>query len=167
MKVIAPRFDLDECRNGVEREFIEALHACAEAHGWYADAWPREDRIIVTVDLADDESNCSLRTLRVDFDGSMMLAGPDETHQLVSDLDPTRADVISTRDGSPGALANAAAAWLEHEMARPIERCEWNRATFHHRLWRFADTGEELAWSDSENRKRSGLGVPDRIVPVR
>src|SRR5262249_49762336 len=83
MKVNAPRFELDECRNEAECEFVESLHSRAEARGWYADAWPRDDRIIVTIDLMDQEYNYILRMLRVDFDGSEMLAGPDETYQLV------------------------------------------------------------------------------------
>jgi hypothetical protein len=88
MKVNAPRFELDECRSEVEREFVEALHSRAESGGWCADAWPRDDRIIVTVDLCDAGCNCVLRMLRVDFDGSMMVAGPDGTGQLASNLDP-------------------------------------------------------------------------------
>jgi hypothetical protein len=167
MKVHAPRFDLHECNSEAEREFIETLHSRAAAHGWHADGWPRDDRVVVTIDVSDREFKFSLRTLRVDFDGLVMLAGRDETGQLASDLDVGRDDVVSMRDRAPHALADAAADWLEREMARPIERCEWDRARFHHRLWRYADTGEELVWSDSVNQKRPSLGPPDRVVRVR
>jgi hypothetical protein len=71
------------------------------------------------------------------------------------------------RDSSPRALADAAADWLEREMIRPVERCEWNRATFQHQLWRYADTGEELVWADSENQKRASVDPPDKVVPVK
>jgi len=167
MNVKAPRFEIDECRGEAEREFVETLHSRAEARGWYADAWPRDDRLILTVDLCDPEYNCVLRMLRVDFDGSVMYSGPDETSQLVSDLNPDRADVLRMCDQSPTLLANAAADWLEREMGRPIERLEWTRSAFRHRLWRFADTGEELLWSDSENKRRTDLGSPDRVASVR
>lgn len=166
MQVQAPRFDLDECNTEAEREFIEALHLRAEVRGWYADGRRREDRVIVTIDVLDREFNCSLRTLRVDFNGSVMLAGPDETGQLASDLDADRSEVVSIRDCAPQVLADAAADWLEREMFRPIERCEWNRVEYYHRLWRYADTGEELVWSDSQNQKRRSLGIPSRVAPV-
>lgn len=166
MKVHAPRFELDECNSDAEREFIESLHSRAIAAGWHAYARQREDRVVVTIELIDREFNCCLCTLRVDFDGSVMLAGPDETGQLVTDLDVVRDDVVSACDQAPPALANAAADWLEREMIRPIERWEWNRPQFHHHLWRYADTGEELVWGDSENLKRPNLGSPDRVIPV-
>jgi|SRR6185436_11452090 len=83
MKVSAPRVDLDECRDATEREFIDALHARAEAGAWCADAWLRDDRIILTIDPCDSDPkyNCVLRMLRVDFDGAMPTLGADETSQ--------------------------------------------------------------------------------------
>ncbi len=169
VKVSAPRFDLDECRDATERDFVEALHTRAEAGAWWADAWLRDDRIILTIDICDSdlEYNCVLRMLRVDFDGAMLTLGADETYQLVTDLDPKRTDVISMRDQSPAILANAAADWLERELGREIERHEWNRPTFSHRLWVYADTGEGLVMSDSENKRRTDLGPPDRVVVLR
>jgi hypothetical protein len=171
MKVRAPRFDLDECRNEAEKEFIEALHARAEAGGWFADAWPHpsDNRIIVTVDVCDPDHNSILRMLRVDYDGATLTVGPDETYQLASHLDPSRADVMVMSGQAPAVLASAAADWLEHEVQRPIERREWDRPTFRHRQWLLADTGKKLVFSDSKNSRRSDfeLGPPDRIVPVR
>mgnify|MGYP001041623023 FL=1 len=168
IKVDAPRFDLVECRDEREREFVEALHARAKAAGWFADAWPREDRFILTVCPIDSQYNCVLRTLRVDFDGTAVSFGPDETHQLVTDLDPSRPDVVVLSGRPPAELAFAAATWLEQEMRRPIMRREWNRLTFQRTEWFLADTGEELLASDSANKFRwAGLGPPDSVVLVR
>jgi hypothetical protein len=69
IEVNAPRFYLDECNNERERDFIESLHAHAEAGGWFADSWTWEDRFVLSVCLSDPQYSCVLRTLRVDFDG--------------------------------------------------------------------------------------------------
>lgn len=165
IKVNAPRFDLDECNNASEREFIELLHARAEDGGWFADSWPREDRFILSVCPSDPEYNCVLRTLRVDFDGVTASFGPDETHQFATDLDPARADVVALSGRPPAELASAAATWLEKEMHRPIVRHEWDRLTFRRREWFLEDTGEGLGIRDSANMgRRRGLGPPDRVV---
>lgn len=168
--VAAPRFDLDECESEAERAFIEAVHARAEDGGWFADAW-RVRTGCITLSVcpsdADSEHNCVLRTLRVDFDGSTVWFGPDETHQFATDLDPSRRGV-SVLSGRPVVeLAAAATDWLEREMRRPIARYDWDGPGFRRRLWVLADTGESLVVSDSANaRHREGLGPPDRIVLV-
>lgn len=114
VSVVADRFDLTECNSEAERAFIEALHARAEAGGWYADSWPRDDRIVLSV--CRIRSKCVVRTLRVDFDGRAVAFGDDETHQFVTDLNPALATVIAGRP--PAELAGLAADWLEGEMAR-------------------------------------------------
>lgn len=166
IKMEAPRFDLAQCRNPAEREFINALHARAEAGGWFADSWPVPGKIIVSVDIVDAAANCVLRMLRVDFDGSSLIYGRDETFQLVTDLDPASLDVVVVADKPPADLANIAADWLEREMRRPVVCHEWHRPEFSHKEWLFADTGEQLVWSDSANAKRGELGRPDKITPV-
>jgi hypothetical protein len=166
-RVNAPRFDLGECNNEREREFLELLHAHAEAGDWIADSWPRDDRIVLSVCPIDTERRCVLRTLRVDFDGVAVSYGPDETHQFVTDLDPARPDV-TVMSGRPVAdLALAAATWLQREMWRPILRHEWDRPDFRRIAWVLADTGEELGVSDAANNfRRQQLGPPDRVVQV-
>ena len=165
--VNAPRFDLDECNNERERDFIELLHARAEAGGRFADSRPREDRFMLSVCPSDPQHGCVLRTLRVDFDGVAVSFGLDETHQFATDLEPARADVV-VLSGRPSAEpASAAATWLEEEMRRPIVRHEWNRPTFRGREWLLADTGEGLIVGDSANiRHRQGLGPPDSVALV-
>jgi len=165
--VAAPRFDITECRNERERAFIEALHARAVSGGWCADWWPRTDRLMLSVSPIDPDHNLVLRTLRIDFDGSAVQFGPDETHQFATDLDSARAGVYE-RSGQPVTeLADAAADWLERELRRPIVRQEWHRPEFWRRQWVLADTGERLVWSDSANAKeRPGLGPPDITVPT-
>jgi hypothetical protein len=167
IRVNAPRFDLDECNNERERDFIESLHAHAGAGGWFADSWAREDRLVLSVCPSDPQYNCVLRTLRVDFDGVSVSFGPDETHQFATDLDPARADVVVLSGRPPAELASAAATWLEKEMRRPIVRHEWNRSTFRRREWLLTDTEEVLVVSDSANiRQRQGLGPPDCVALV-
>ncbi|QJW93795.1 hypothetical protein [Frigoriglobus tundricola] len=168
--VAAPRFDLAECTSEAERGFIEALHARAETGAWVADVWRvRDGRITLSVCPCDNDPayNCVLRTLRVDFDGTTVWFGPDETHQFATELDPAHPGVsVLSRQSVPG-LAAAAADWLEREMRRPIVRHEWDRPEFSRRLWVLADTGEGLVLRDSANVfRRSDLGPPDRIVPV-
>jgi hypothetical protein len=166
--VVAPRFDLDECNNEREREFVLALHDRTEAGGWSADAWRWDDRVVVAVcpcDL-DPAYNCVLRTLPVDFDGSTVSFGPDETHQFATDLDPARAGVLVLSGQPVHELAAAAADWLEREMRRPIVRHEWNRPDRHgvaRRRWVLADTGETLV---TQGHVPPGLGPPDRVVAV-
>jgi hypothetical protein len=168
IRVNAPRFDLDECNNEREREFVELLHAHAEAGGWFADSWPREDRLVLSVCLSDPEHRCVLRTLRVDFDGTAVSCGPDETHQFATDLDPTRSTVTVIDGRSTAELALAAATWLQRQISRPIVRHEWDRPDFRRKVWLFADTGEELVISDSSNiGRRQQLGPPDRVIQVR
>lgn len=145
IRVRAPRFDLDECNNERERDFIELLHARAEAGNWFAEAWPRVDRFMLSVSPTDSQRGCVLRTLRVDFDGIAVSFGPDETHQFATDLDPARPDVIVLGGRPLAELAAAAAIWLEREMDRPIVRQEWDRPGFRRRAWVLADTGKRLS----------------------
>ncbi|QDT14917.1 hypothetical protein [Alienimonas californiensis] len=168
--VFAPRFDLDECRSDAERAFVEALHARADAGGWFADSWRVwDDRLTVSVCVCDSEPeyNCVLRTLRVDFDEGAVQFGPDETHQFATDLDPARPGV-SALSGLPIVdLAAAAADWLEREIRRPIVRREWDRPDCRGvapRLWALADTGESVT---ARGQRTPDFGPPDRVVPVR
>lgn len=165
--LVAPRFGLVECNNDGEREFVELLHARAEAGGWHADSWLRDDRVIISMDICDTDRGCVLRVLRVDYDGSTLAAGSDPTYQLATDLDPARPDVIVLRGRPVGELADAAADWLEREMSRPVVRREWVRAGFTHTQWVLADSGEAIVVSDSANAaRRRELGPPDRTVPL-
>jgi hypothetical protein len=145
-----PRFGVDVCETDERREFLESLHAIAEAHGWYGDGWERDDRFIVTVCPCDPEHNCVLRTLRVDFFRGSVAVGADETHQLVTDLDPRRPEVQVVRDQPVAALAKVAADWLEREMSRQIIRQEWIRPEFTHRRWLKRVAAESL--HESEHR---------------
>ena len=164
--VIAPRFDLEQCRSSFEAAFINALHIRAEAELWYADAWPRDDRLIISADVTDAEANCVLRTLRVDIFENSVIVGPDATYQLASDLDSSLPGVHRWSDEPPAVLANRAADWLKGELSRRIERHEWFLPTFRHRKWVLADSGEPIIESDSQNRRRSDLGPPSRITVV-
>jgi hypothetical protein len=115
--VRAPRFDATECNTELEREFIEALHARAVRGGWYADSWPRADRFLLSVTILDQLAKCVVRTLRVDFDGVAVTFGDDETHQFVTNLDPSQGAAVVS--GLPiTELADIAANWLEREMHR-------------------------------------------------
>jgi hypothetical protein len=139
----------------------------AEAGGWFADSWPRDDRIVLSVCVSDPEQRSVLRTLRVDFDGVAVSYGPDETHQFATDLDPRRPYVTVMSRRPVAELALAAATWLQREMRRPITRHEWDRPDFRRKVWVLADTGQELVVSDSSNIiRRQRIGPPDRVVQV-
>jgi len=167
--VAAPRFDLDECDSEAERVFIEAVHARAEAGGWCADAWRvRAGCITLAVCPSDNDPkyNVVLRALRVDFDGSTVWFGEDETYQFVTALDPARPGVFVRSDRPIAELASVAADWLEREMRRPIVRYEWDRPGRHGvapRLWVLADTGARLVESGGQ---AADFGPPDRTVAV-
>lgn len=110
LSVAAPRFDLVECNTEQEREFIAALHLRAVAGNWYADSWLRTNRLIIAVYPLE-------RTLRVDFDGTTIIFGDDETHQFVTDLDSAKGATVVK--GKPIAeLAEIAADWIERETWR-------------------------------------------------
>jgi hypothetical protein len=136
-KVVAPRFDLDECANEQEKEFIDVLHSRAEVGGWCASSSRSDcdDRLIIYFDTDYMERHRGSRTLRIDFDGSVLTVGRDETGQLVTDLNTLWPEVIVMADQAPGMLANAAADWLELAMKRPVMRDEWNRTPFSRRKW--------------------------------
>jgi hypothetical protein len=129
----------------------------------------RDDRIILSVCPRDPEPeyNCVLRTLRVDFDGTTVWFGPDETHQFVTDLDPARLGVSVLSRRPVGELAAAATDWLEREMRRSIVRHECDRLDLRGvapRLWVLAYTGEGVV---VRGQLPQDFGPPDRVMPVR
>ncbi|WP_437323730.1 hypothetical protein [Sorangium sp. So ce381] len=161
---------LDEGRTDAERAFITEMSRRALA--WRSLGVP-SDHLLGTVEpfvmlLLDVPADGKvLRTLRVDFHESRVVVGEDETMQAATDLDEENPRVLVVKDGSPLALATAAADWMEREILRPIERHEWVREDFCHQRYVLSDTGEPLCWSDSHNQKRPDLGPPDRTVTVR
>jgi hypothetical protein len=160
------RLGIEAGRNPQEAEFLAALYARAVSGSWHADAWPWEDRLIITISPSDSEANTILRTLRADYFGDRVVVGLDPTHQLAGDLDGARADVFSKASPSPAELAEFAADWLERELARPIDRLEWKSWTYEHREWVLADSGQVIVCSDSKNRTDRKLGKPTRRVRV-
>jgi len=62
-----------------------------------------------------------LRTLRIDFEGRRVVLGEDETGQLVTELNPKRADVTVREDsgGTAEFFADVAADWVERELRAP------------------------------------------------
>lgn len=120
--VVAPRL-LDEynryCRNELERRFLERLNDRAEKGNWCADCWSHlTDHVLISIYLPGDKA----RSLRVDFFGSRLLLGYDETHQFVTELNPDNPLVTVVPDGTPEQLAVIAADWLESELAEWIKR---------------------------------------------
>jgi hypothetical protein len=120
MRIHAPYFEIDECRNEREKEFILALHSRAQAGRWNIDGFPSWDgRFTVSVSLMRGRSVC--RSPRIDFDGDTLLLGDDETLQFATDLDPARTDVIRESNKPPAELARIAVDWLEREIANHAE----------------------------------------------
>jgi hypothetical protein len=166
--------DVDDCPTEAEREFLTAL--CAHSSEWLrfglspdAGLIQFEDSVLtVALDVSDHKQGVVLRTLRIDFDGSGVVLGYDETGALVTKLDVQNPDVKEYREFgvTPTDCANAAAEWLEVELARRIERREWNTPLFKHQEYVVVDMNQCIAWSDSQNKRRSGLGVPHRVTIV-
>ncbi|WP_437765751.1 hypothetical protein WMF27_28220 [Sorangium sp. So ce281] len=161
---------LDERRTDAERAFITEMSRRALAWrnlGVTSDdlLGTAETFVVLMLDVSADGG--VLRTLRVDFHESRVVIGEDETKQAATDLDEENPRVLVVKDGSPVALATAAADWMEREILRPIERHEWVGAGFWHQKYVLSDTGEPLCWSDSHNQNRPDLGPPDRTAVVR
>jgi hypothetical protein len=140
--------DLDTCRTPWERAVLAALDA--RRARWEAQGIALDD-----APLFEDGDRLVL-----------LLAGQDETQQGGPLLDP-RAAGVSVFDGDSDGAAAATAAWLERELMRPIDRAEWITPGFRHRVWRYADDGQELCWSDSHNVRDRALGDPTSTIRVR
>lgn len=132
-----------------------------------------EEFFTIAIDVSDQTKPCILRTLRVDYYGDKILLGDDETGQLVTKLDSSWRNVTThiDVDGTPESFAKIAAAWLEKEMARIIERHEWRSHNWFgkkwcHQHWIFQDTGQGMIWSDTQNQKRTDLRAPYKITVV-
>lgn len=140
----------DVGRNEVERRFLRRLTSLQPPE---FDVWTDWPQLVVTVDVVDGEENLVLRTLRVDFDGTRIVAGNDPTHQVTDDLDPGDPDRLESPAGlSPEALAQTVAAWLRAQVARPVERQEWIHGDACLQRWVLVDTGNVLTL-----RKRDGV----------
>ncbi|HEY1068682.1 MAG TPA: hypothetical protein VGE52_21340 [Pirellulales bacterium] len=114
--VVAPRFYVEEpheCNDERERAFIEALHSCTENSDCSWESWPRPDRFLLS--HSKIVQGCVVRTLRIDFDGSVVWLGDDETHQFATDLDASRPDVYLLEGFPVHVLAAAAAYWMEYQ----------------------------------------------------
>jgi len=161
--VNAPRFEITECNNELERQFIELIHLRSEADGWYPGVvWTHDDRLVLGVDIIDCELNCVLRSLRVDFYGQKVLFGDDETYQFVTDLDPYRSGVSMLSNRPVQEMAGIVADWLIGQIRRQIV-C---------RQWLYDCDFREWVYEDDPNRGlvNSGTRVrgraPDKIIPV-
>lgn len=163
-RIDPPVFGLDECRSENERQFIIELEKLSN---WYLDFMPHEMRTVLYASPVDRDYNLVLRTLRVDYDGSTLWLGPDETHQFSTDLAVGQRGVSTHSDQSPIELAAIAAKWLNHELRRPIERQEWDKLDDRGvapRLWLMADSGERIC---RNGVVLSEFGPPDRTIQVK
>lgn len=167
-------FHTDECPAQWEIEFLHALYVHAQQ--WqhlgisFDDMLMQRDDSLLTVafDVSSKEYRKVLRMLRIDFYGTRILLGDDETYQLVTDLNPQNLNVISFEDinGTPQAFADFAAQWLLREASRAIELHEWGNSRSYHRRWILADTGQCVSMSDFHCKMRGELGPPDRVTIV-
>ena len=117
--VFAPRL-LDEsdseCENDLERRFLERLNERAAKRSWYADCWSHlTDHVVISIHLPKKKGGS--QEARTDFFGSRLLLGYDETGQFATELDPTNPSVTLIPCGTPESLADAAADWLEEQIA--------------------------------------------------
>lgn len=166
-------FEMGDYKDDRERRFVEAMRA--RALGWAALGVRPDEAFVLPdeglpflrlgVDVVDREAAAIVRSYQVRFDYQSVVVGEDPTGQFTDPPDPRRSATLRADD--PEALAAFACGWLEGELKRPIERHEWETATFRHTRWVMPDTGDELMWSDSANDPRPDLGEPDRRVLVR
>jgi hypothetical protein len=166
-------FDMGDYRDDDERRFVKAMRA--RALGWGALGIRPDEAFVLPddglpflrlgVDVADRDAGVIIRSCQVRFDYASVVVGEDPTGQFTDPPDPRRSATLRADD--PEALAAFACDWLEAELARPIERHEWQTAEFRHTRWLMADTGDELVWSDSANDPRPELAEPDRRVVIR
>ena len=164
----------ENCPNEATWTFISAL--CEHSSEWIAlgispqNGFFQADDGLITlgISISDEERRCIVRDLRIDFDGSRVVMGEDETHQYVTDLVPGERGAVEHRlhDAAPHDYAQLAAAWLATETRRIIERHEWHRLTYRHTKWMMADTGKCIVWSDTHNEKRSDLGPPTHVTVI-
>jgi hypothetical protein len=124
-------------------------------------------KVVVGFMIVDEEDNY-LETFRVDYSDGLVAVGRDETSgSLDADLDSSRPEYAEYRHPSPRACAEFAAMQIERQLRRPVECHEWHGPGFRHKRWLFSDTGEGLAFCDTDCEPRSNLGPPDRIRVVR
>jgi hypothetical protein len=155
-------------RNEEEKEFLTAL--VAHADEWFEFGLTDQDcyliydapTVTVAFDICDFEKSVVLRCLRIDFTGSSLLLGYDDSMQYVCPLSADNPDVKSylRAEYTPKDFAEIAAKWLVVELSRKIERREWRNGSILHQQYVVEDTNQPLNWSDSENKKRYGLGTP-------
>jgi hypothetical protein len=166
-------FDMGEYRDDAERRFVEAMRT--RALEWAALGVRPDEAFVLPddglpflrlgVDVVDRDAGSIVLSYQVRFDYASVVVGEDPTAQFTDPPDPRRSATL--RADTPEALAGFACDWIEAELARPVERHEWETAAFRHTRWVMGDTGDELMWSDSANDPRPGLGEPDRRVVVR
>lgn len=155
-------------RNEEEKEFLTVL--IAHADEWFKVGLTNQDcylihdesTLTVAFDICDFEMSVVLRCLRIDFTGQSLLLGYDDSMQYVCPLSADNPDVklYQRTEHSLKDFAEIAAKWLLSELSRKIERREWRIGSILHQQYVVADTNQPLSWSDSENKRRYGLGTP-------
>lgn len=166
--VSAPRIDINECKNEIEKSFLEQLQVRAEKNDWHVFCHPDDDKIILYVDLGDSDPKYKsvLQTLRIDFDGTSVWFGKDFTGQFAGDLNLELPNVFMVTNKPLEYLVDSAATWLENQLKRPAERHEWDSPVDERgrlpRQWFFSDTHEPINFI-----RICPTTPPDRIVPVK
>jgi hypothetical protein len=170
---------LGDGRTDAETAIIDALRGASAT--WQdlnvptqnTQAWTDRDALYVHVDLVDRDENLVYATLRIDFDGDIA-AGHWGDAQFQEPIASAGVDTFHA-EGTPTALAQAAVAWISEQLRRPVERLEWSTKNGAERLWRFADTGRELARRNSGPAFAAGGAwdtnrpgqPPDRVTVLR
>ncbi|MEU4878056.1 hypothetical protein [Streptomyces sp. NPDC021608] len=173
-----------------ELAFATRLRALAER--WdvpFASSWvgrPEDDSSLLAV-VTLGTSRLSLADFGVHVTGSTMRGDRLDNPLHFLPERPTSYSIEVT--GSPDEHAERAAQWFETILRKPVVRHEWvHDGRIHAELYLFADTGEGMAQRYDSTLsppgqeqeliaagqvtglnwiQTSGLGPPDRIVPVR
>ncbi|NKB56475.1 MAG: hypothetical protein GKS00_09075 [Alphaproteobacteria bacterium] len=175
METAAEWFECDDELPNELADFLQAARVEAEhwndANSAHSQVYIWDDRIVLGMDVCDLERSSVLRALRADYGASGLVYGDDETHQFTTDLIFKQPEYRHIEHNTQSAAnhGRTAVTWFRSQMERPIELLEWKRFGFWgywRRQYRLADTGRLLSWSAKGNNRRTGLGNPNRVIPV-
>lgn len=164
-----PEFDLSTA----QRTFLAALRErarswpCTPNHTQLVEPGGMSETWDAILDVPTPAEDYILITVGVFFDDTSIRAG--EVHnQNYHPLSARRSSIeIMEATGDPQHLAQAAAAWFENLLLRPLERREWLRNGRVFRVHAFSDTGTPLMARSALRSPSIYSTPPDRVIQIR
>jgi hypothetical protein len=173
-------FEVDDELDDIQSAFVSVLRARAatwplkpndaelllphfSAYGqMLAPGESAEGRLLIVVDVSDDEMNLILLTVGAYLNRDQLTG--DVLHNQLYTLPDRPSPLGLQAQGDPVTLGHLASDWLEKLLARAIMREEWVRSgEVYAWRWVLAGIGPIV-----EGRERTGgLGPPDRVIAIR